>query len=255
MSAWRATVAVCVLLATASCTASEDNAEPSPSPSGALSLPTASTPEPQDPVLSPRPGEVLELDRHGPDYVFTKQGRYAVRLNSHLVYEVDAPDMWEVYRGRYFSTSDFSGGAGVFSVAGPVTHAWLPAHPCQDRALMPVGTTARDLADALSAQPVLQVTRPEPVSLTAGHGVYVEVRVPDRVASASCQGGGVALFGWRGQPPEWWELSTGNALYFWILDVDGQRLILAAFCETTCADADLKTLRGMADSVTFVREN
>ncbi len=69
------------------------------------------------------------------------------------VYEVDAPDMWEVYRGRYVSTSALSGGAGIFSVAGPATEAWLPAHPCWDRTLMPVGPTA---------------------------GAYVEVRSPTR---------------------------------------------------------------------------
>ena len=76
------------------------------------------------------------LDQHSPEYVFTREGRYAVRLTPELSYEVDAPDMWEAYRVRYFSTSDFSGGNGVFSVAGPVTQAWLPAHPCRDRALV-----------------------------------------------------------------------------------------------------------------------
>jgi hypothetical protein len=255
VSAWRVTVACCALLAAASCTASEDNADPSPSPSDAPSSAAAGTPGPQDPVLSPGPGEVLELDPRGPEYVFTRQGRYAVRLNPHLLYEVDAPDMWEVYRGRYFSTSDFSGGAGVFSVAGPVTHASLPAHPCRNRDLVPVGTTARDLADALGAQPVLQVTRPKPVSLTAGRGVYVEVKIPEDVPSASCQGGDVALFSWRGSPPEWWVVTAGNTLHFWILDVDGQRLVLAGFCETPCEDAELESLGDMADSVTFVKES
>ena len=249
--------AACVLLATASCNANEeyDNADPPPSPSEAPASTPANKPEPQDPVLSPRPGEVLMLDQHGPEYVFTKKGRYAVRLTPQLVYEVDAPDMWEVYRGRYFSTSDFSGGTGVFSVAGPVTDAWLPAHPCRNRALMPVGRTARDLADALAAQPMLKVTRPKPVSITGGRGVYVEVRVHDRVNLAACQSGGVALFTWRRRPPEWWELSAGNAINYWILNADGQRLILAGFCETTCTDADLEVLEGMAESVTFEREN
>lgn len=254
MSAWRTITAACALLVTASCTAGEepDDAGPPAPPSEAASSTAAHTPEPQDPVLAPRPGEVRELDQHGPEYVFTKEGRYAVRLTPELVYEVDVPDMWEVYRGRYFSTSQFSGGSGVFSVAGPVTEAWVPAHPCGDRALMPVGATAHDLAEALAGQHLLDVTRPEPVSLTAGRGIYVEVRVPDRVNSAACQGGGVALFTWR-RPPDWWELSAGNSVIYWILDVDGQRSILAGFCETTCPDADLEVLEGMAESVTFER--
>ena len=246
--------AACALLATVSCTASEehDNADPPPSPSAAPSTP-ANPPEPQDPVLSPRPGEVLVLDQHGPEYVFTREGRYAVRLTPELVYEVDAPDMWEVYRGRYFSTSDYSGGSGVFSVNGPVTDAWLPAHPCRDRALLPVGRTARDLANALAAQPLLKVTRPKPVSITSGRGVYIEVRIPYRVNSAACQGGDVALFTWK-RPPDWWEVPAGSVMNYWILNMDGQRLILAGWCEITCTEADFEVLGRMAESVTFERE-
>ena len=198
---------------------------------------------------------MLELDQHGPEYVFTKEGRYAVRLTPELVYEVDAPDMWEVYRGRYFSTSDFSGGTGVFSVDGPVTEAWLPAHPCRDRALVPVGPTARDLADALAAQPVLEVTRPKPVSIAGGRGVYVEVSIPDRVSPSACEQGEVALFTTTRRREDWWDLSAGEAMTYWILDVDGQRFIAAGWCETTCTDADLEVLAGMAESVTFARED
>jgi hypothetical protein len=255
VSALRTIAAACALLVTASCTASEEpDSAGTPAPSSEAASSTAvNTPEPQDPVFSPGPGEVLNLDPHGPEFVFTKEGRYAVRLTPDLAYEVDAPDMWEVYRGRYFSTSDFSGGNGVLSVAGPVTEASLPAHPCRDRTLMQAGPTARDLADALAAQPVLDVTRPTAVSMTAGRGVYVEVRIPGRVDSTACQGGGVALFTWK-RPPDWWELWAGNTVIYWILDAEGQRMVLAGFCETTCLDEDLEVLAGMAESVTFERE-
>ena len=252
MSAWRTIAAACALLVTAGCTASEepDNAG-SPPPSAGASSAAANTPEPQDPVLTPIPGEVLELDQHGPEYVFTKEGRYAVRLTPELVYEVDAPDMWEVYRGRYFSTSDFSGGTGVFSVDGPVTEAWLPAHPCRDRALVPVGPTARELADALAAQPVLEVTRPKPVSIAGGRGVYLEISIPDRVRPRDCKREEVALFTTTRRREDWWDLPAGEVSAYWILDVDGQRFIAAGWCETTCVDADLEVLAGMAESVTF----
>ena len=195
-TSWPLAVAAVLLLAATGCRSTGTGATdgdvrsgPSSSRAAAPGTPIES-PTPQDPVLSPSPGEVIELDQHGPEYVFTREGRYAVRLTLDLVYEVDSPEMWEVYRGRYFSTSDFSGGAGVFSVAGPVTEAWLPAHPCRDRTLTPVGATARDLADALAGQSVLVVIRPRAVSLAGGHGVYLEVRIPDHVNSAACQGGG-----------------------------------------------------------------
>lgn len=245
----------CALLATAGCAGSEesDKAVSSPRPSTVASSTPASTRTPQDPVLSPNPGEVLELDQHGTEYVFTKEGRYAVWLTPDLAYEVDAPDMWEVYRGRYFSTSDFSGGTGVFSLDGPVPDVWLPAHPCWDRALVSVGPKARDLADALAAQPALDVTRPEPVSIAGGHGVHVEVSIPDRVSPSACEQGEVALFNTTRRREGWWDLAAGEAMTYWILDVDGQRFIAAGWCETTCTDADLEALAGMAESVTFKR--
>ena len=178
-------------------------------------------------MLTPGPGEVLELDQHGPEYVFTKEGRYAVRLTPELVYEVDAPDMWEVYRGRYFSTSDFSGGTGVFSVDGPVTQAWVPAHPCRDRALVPVGPTARDLADALAAQPGLDVTRPKPVSIARGRGVYLEVSIPDRVSPSACNArrSGPVHHDRGDEKTGRFPLQAGEAMTYWILNVDGQRFI------------------------------
>ena len=257
MSGWRRIAAACALLAIAGCAGIKepDNAGSPPRPSTVASSTPASTPTPQDPVLSPLPGEVLELDQHGPEYVFTKAGRYAVRLTPELVYEVDAPDMWEVYRGRYFSTSDFSGGTGIFSVTGPVPDVWLPAHPCRDRAAVPVGGTARELADSLSTQPALEVTRPEPVSIAGGHGVYVEVSISSRINSAACQGGLVALFTSERRPPDWWALQSGEMAAYWILGLDSQRWIVAGVCDNTCTDADLEVLAGMAESVTFEREN
>ena len=72
---------------------------------------------PTDPTMTPKPGEVPEFVQDGPEYVFATEGRYAVRLNPSLVYEVDVPDMWEVYQGRFLSTSVYSGGNGIFAVA------------------------------------------------------------------------------------------------------------------------------------------
>ncbi|HSV38726.1 MAG TPA: hypothetical protein VLI04_08200, partial [Nocardioidaceae bacterium] len=251
VSAW-CTAAACMLLTMTSCADASDKAGSPIAQSEALSSTPA--PTPTDPVLSPRPGEVLELDRHGPEYVFTKEGRYAVRLNPHLVYEVDVPDMWEVYRGRYFSTSVFSGGTGIFSVSGPVTEAWLPTDPCRDRSLVQVGPTARDLAEALAAQGSLTVTKPTQVAIAGRQGAYVEIRIPDRVNSAMCEGGAVAVFTSKVRPPDWWDMRTGEVVTYWIVDVDGQRWIVAGVCDTVCTDADFEVLAGMAESVTLVSE-
>jgi hypothetical protein len=143
----------------------------------------------------------------------------------------------------------------VFSVDGPAPDVWLPAHPCRDRALVPVGPKARDLADALAAEPMLDVTKPRPISIAGGHGVHVEVSVSDHVSPSACEQGEVALFTTTRRREDWWDLPAGETMSFWILDVDGQRFIAAGWCETTCTDADLEVLAGMAESVTLEREN
>ena len=51
----------------------------------------------------------------------------------------------------------------------------------------------------------------------------------------------------------WDEVSSGQVWTYWILNVHGQRMVLVGVCDTTCNEQDLKTLNGMATSVTFER--
>ena len=88
---------------------------------------------------------------------------------------------------------------------------------------MPVGPTARDLADALVAQPVLKVTRPKPASAEGTPSAVVEVTLPASFDSRDCQTGGVALFSWAPRLHDWWELEADGVVSFSILDVYGQR--------------------------------
>jgi hypothetical protein len=256
---WRMAAAVSLLrlgLTRCAMTAPADDAGDGPraAPSTAAASTPIDTPDPQDPVLSPRPGEVLELDQHGPQYVFTKAGRYAVRLTPDLVYEVESPDMWEVLDGRFFSTSDFSGGSGIFLVAeAPAGETWLPAHPCHDRKQVPVGPTARDLADALAAQPVFNATAPASTAIAGRTGVYLELSIPIEVDSSACEGGFVAGFTSSSRFPNWYAYGeSGLVAQLWILVVDGQRFVVTSICDTTCSKEDFQTLSNMAKSVTFV---
>ena len=255
---WRVRVpfAAALLIAATGCTSSgtADDAHggPAASPSPSHTGTPSETPTPQDPVLSPRPGEVIELDQQGPEYVFTRAGRYAVRLSPHLVYEVDAPEMWEVLDGRSFSSSDFSGGNGIFLVTdAPAGNTWLPAHPCRDQTPVLVGPTVRDLAQALHAQPGLRATKPTAVPI--GDRRTMHVMVPDRPAADtnSCVGGDAALF--TPTPGDGW-LTLWGGVEMWILEVDHRRWVIFANCgAAACTSADWATLNQMAESVTFAR--
>lgn len=254
---WPLAVAFLLLVST-SCakSVSEDGAGDRPGASPATSVSTPiETRVPQDPVLTPGPGEVLELDQDGPQYVFTKAGRYAVRLGPDLVYEVDSPEMWEVLDGRFFNTSDFSAGAGIFFIMeAPAGETWLPADPCQDRTRVPIGPTAGDLADAWAAQPVYEVTGPSKAAIAGQTGVSLELRIPDAFDSSACQGRSVVGFTTTSTVPNWFVYGEhGMVAHLSILDVDGQRFVMASMCESSCTEADFQTLRTMAESVTFVR--
>ena len=204
--------------------------------------------------MSPRPGEVLELEQGGPEYVFTRAGRYAVRLSPNMVYEVDSPDMWEVLDGRFFSTSDFSGGQGIFLVAeAPADKTWLPTHPCRDRTRVPIGPTVRDLAEALDAQPVFEATGPTSTAIGGRTGVTLTLTISKQFNGSACEGGLVVGFTTRDWFPDWYlHGEPGLQARVWILEVEGQRFVMLSLCDTTCSDEDFELLRKMAESVTFV---
>src|SRR5688572_7630177 len=142
--------------------------------------------------------------------------------------------MWEVLNGRYFSSSDFSGGEGIFLIAAAQPgKTWLPTHPCLDRTRVPVGPSTRDLAEALRAQPTLRVTRPAEVTIGNKSGLHIRITVADRVVPSGCVGGDVALYSTSPSGDDWWTLYGGAEA--WILDVDGERWVILTNCDETCS--------------------
>jgi hypothetical protein len=107
-----------------------------------------------------------------------------------------------------------------------------------------------DLATALRQQPVLEVSQPDPVTVDGNHGLYVEVRIPETVDSSSCIDDTVALFSTGLDEWGWTEGFIGQ---WWILNVDGERVVVMPQCDTTCTDNDFDTLTTMAESITFTR--
>jgi len=201
---------------------------------------------PGEPTYSPEAGEVLELSQDQ-KWATMEQGRYAVQLSSSS-YEVDVPDQWRVFEGRFLNTPP-SGANSIFFVSeAPAGETELPQHPCDDPTGVPVGPSPKALASGLRSQPVLEVTKPDPVTVDGYDGLYVEVRIPDTVDADSCIGHTVALV--TSGSDEWgWQ--EGFVGHWWILDVAGDRLVINGQCDTACAKDDLHTLDAMAESVTF----
>ena len=208
------------------CTSDSDTGDAAAGDSDSTESTSAGPPE--QPTYSPGPNEVVTLDQ-GQRWASMEQGRYAVRLSSSLTYEVDVPDSWRVFLGRFLNTPP-SGAHSIFFVSeAPARGTELPRHPCDDPTGTPVGPSVSALADGLRGQPVLEVSKPDPVTVAGSHGLYVDVRIPESVDAASCIDGTVALF--TSGSDEWgWQ--EGFVAHWWILDVDGERVVINGQCDT-----------------------
>jgi len=118
-------------------------------------------------------------------------------------------------------------------------------HPCEAGAsAAPVGPTVQDLADALAAQPMRSGTDPVPVTVGGHDGLYVELSVPDIDLSA-CPGG--YFNSWPGR----YQQVPGQVDMLWVLDVDGQRLVLDASYAAGVEGQQLAELKDMVTTATF----
>ena len=178
-----------------------------------------------------------------------QQGRYALQLTSTLAYQVDVPDQWNVVGGRFLNADPQP---SIFFVAPAPASTGLPLHPCRDHTTRVVGPTVRDLAGALRRQPVLDVTKPVPVALDGHRGLYLEVTIPDTVDTDSCVDDRVSLFESGG--PDGYVGQQGYVGRWWILEVDGERMVAMPQCDTGCTKDEFATLTTMAESITFTQD-
>ena len=140
-------------------------------------------------------------------------------------------------------------GNGFFFVASlPNDRTELALHPCRDHSLALVGPTVRDFTRAMQDQPVWKVSSPRPVTLDGNKGLYFEIELPARVNPARCVDGAVSEYesGRNGMATT--QSYRGR---WWVLEVDGQRLVVMGRCYDTCSERDLDTMSAMAESITF----
>ena len=179
-----------------------------------------------------------------------EQGRYRVPVvDSALSYEVDVPEGWRVLNGNILN--DPRGrDAGAFFVAAAPAGIGVAQHPCTDHSALTVGPGVDDLVAALSSRPVLQVSRPTPVQLGGAQGQHVDVRIPAGYNSDPCEQGEGNVALWGTGPGDMWSSESGYHGQWWILQADGQRLVVMPACSEPCRDA-APTLRAMAQSAAF----
>ena len=102
----------------------------------------------------------------------------------------------------------------------------LDTNPCGAGEIVKPGPTVRDLAEALADQVPHVATAPQPVSVGGYSGLYVEMRVPRNLSR--CESGEFTVFDVNQSDDFWYSGSPGSVLRFWIVDVDGLRVAVAA---------------------------
>ena len=107
------------------------------------------------------------------------------------------------------------------------------------------GPSVEDLADALVAQKSTHASPPKPVSVAGHPGLYVELAGPHDISRCD-------------QTPQLWADPGERGIFsddqidrVWILDVNGQRLVVNAANGPTATTSEIDSLTSMVKSLEF----
>ncbi|HVK28303.1 MAG TPA: hypothetical protein VM575_08175 [Nocardioides sp.] len=187
--------------------------------------------------------QALPPNDAGADFATLAAGRYRIALGDALAFDVDVP------------SESYAHDDGLFVATGPVVlkteiagdDFGVAADPCTRHGIVPAGPGADDLVRALRALAPFHVTEPRPVTLGGARGTYLEATLPASYDTGSCQGGEVQL---PGTPDS---AVNGLAPYigrWWVLDVEGQRVMVQQAC-WECTAADMDAVTSIPESLVF----
>jgi hypothetical protein len=221
------------------------SASPSPSPSPAVSPPPVHGGElsPGAYTIGPAPD--------GVDTFFACPEPTGSGCSNTVRVVFTVPDGWSGAGDSIWLTAEENvnpDGAGLLFVRGGPLHT----DPCvtneaiaSDGTMVvpdiPVGPTAAEFATALADHPLLDVTTPVDVSLAGYAGKYVDLQVPSDIAA--CSGT------YRPWEPGLYAQGLGQRWHLWILDVDGQRVVVQSTDYAGTSAEHRAELQAIVDSV------
>jgi hypothetical protein len=222
---------------------------------GGFGGPGAASPSP---AVSPRPTPTpIALDSQG--LTMTEHGTYLAGDPFQVPITFTAPAGW-VGRdaGPYAVYLDRAPvGNGDASVTLSLSQT-IYADPCQDRGFLAPqpGPTVDDLAAALASLPGFDATTPTEVTVDGYTGKQLTLTAPD--SFDSCTSSTLSSDGYR-----LWQLPLGaNAAFnpgqrtmFWIVDVNGQRLVVDSETYPTTNAQELAEVQEILDSIRIVKNN
>jgi hypothetical protein len=232
------------------CTDSSDPEAGGTPTSATSSAPTSSDPSesecPADyTLIDPEVYRVLEACRYGLAPIGPNAGPLAV---------VDVPDGYISSGGFLFPAGKGNNEHAACCSVGYWTVAGVYKDPCDISHGWPkLGPSVNDMVRALAAQPRTTTSKPAPVTVGGYDGVYLEVTMaPGDLDVRTCTGKSIAY--WESDPGTRYLSADdpGGIDLLWILDVDGQRVVLDIGLAPGVAKKKIQELVAIAESANFV---
>ncbi|MBA2560146.1 MAG: hypothetical protein H0V07_09720 [Propionibacteriales bacterium] len=187
-----------------------------------------------------------------PENVPLEAGAYGLTVNgaARELAVIEAPEGFMNYGGWTFISGE------PFHAVGYVTADRVFRDPCgstrrskYDTARDP-GPTVADLAEALVAQKRARRSEPAPVTVDGHAGLYLEYRVSNEVDVADCEDRAFDIF--TTGPGGWYLEASRERAAIWILDVDGDRVVLAWVGVPGVTREQINEMTHMVESTRFV---
>jgi hypothetical protein len=214
----------------------------SPTPAPTESSPTQPAPSPTGwtPLITEDSGEGI-----------LPAGRYGMTANGYpdMPYAVvEVPQGFSNFDGWTLFKEGLDEEAGAFTGMGYWTISGVFPDPCGND-FVEVGNSVAEVAGALQAQERSLVTEPVPVTIDGYQGLYLELQMPKDIDLGEC-----------GQY-DVWSSDPGGGRYMeapgqldrnWILDVEGDVVVLQITASPGVPRAAREQLTGMVESVDFI---
>jgi hypothetical protein len=200
------------------------------------------------PTPTPTP---IRLPPYDPPLVTRERGTYLAGDPFPIPVTITVPAGWEgKVGGPYaaFLDKEGDGRNGGAAIAFTLSQS-IYADPCNDRGFLDPqpGPSVDDLASALANLPALDVTTPTEVTVDGYRGKQLTLTAPDNVDGCTLPSGEYRV--WELPLGRIFRITPGQRMTLWILDVDGERLVVSADTFQATSTEELSEVQEILDSI------
>jgi hypothetical protein len=199
-----------------------------------------------DPTPSPTPTPVAALA--GQEDLAA--GRYLIASGISMRVTAAVPNGWSAIdswgvRGPLGHEAPDGSGIRFYTVGNLFNNPSSYADGLQDP---PVGPTVDDLIEAIVEQAEWTSSTPSDTTIGGYPAKHARITIPDGAEFDSRDGGAFYLFQDEGSG-QIWGFEVGQMFDVYVVDVDGERLVLDAFHYPGTAETDLTALQAVVESI------